>query len=149
MAQVIATLSASHKVDGKLVYLFPTTTMTTEMPVIIVKTQDNTILYCILSVCIITLSCTFYKYITRASRRATVGLEITDRKSCVIINLQLLPYCQKFFHVCFNETCKTPVLVVQALAHYYKLLRPFCSAYPQYCAAFLCNYVETPQNSYV
>ena len=54
MPQVIAMLSASHKVDGKMVYLFPTSTTTTEMPVIIVKEQDNTI-------CISTLACTFYK----------------------------------------------------------------------------------------
>ena len=33
-----------------------------------------------------------------------VGLEITDGKSCVIINLQLLPYCPKYFHMCLNET---------------------------------------------
>ena len=96
--KIIVALKAVPTSSGQFINIFSTST-TTVSPVIIVKEKDDTVLYAILALSLLTLAAIFYKYFTRISRKAVLALEITDVKSCVMIPLALLPYCPKFLHV--------------------------------------------------
>ena len=69
---------------------------------ILVKGKDDTVLYAILALLLLTLAAVFYEYFTRISRKAVLALEINDVKSCVMVPLAMLPYSPKFLHVQAN-----------------------------------------------
>ena len=101
MSKVIATLSMVKPAECKsLVFQYTSTTPTTLTPIVIIKERDDTILYIILFFSLLTLAITFFRYMSRLSKQATIGLEITNAKSCVVIPLRLLPFCPKFYHIC-------------------------------------------------
>ena len=79
--------------------LFSTTTTTTSPTPHVVTEVDNSILYAILTLGIVTLLFIAYKYIIRKMRHASVALEITDGHRCVVVPLVSIPFCPKFYHV--------------------------------------------------
>ena len=105
MSKVLAALQLAKAVEAEpFIYLIPTAPVTTtEMSIIVVKEHDNTLLYFILAMSIVTLAGVAYKRLTRVTQQATLGLEITDGIHCTIIQLTKIPFCPKFHHVCTND----------------------------------------------
>ena len=105
MAKVIATLQMAQPVKSKsILYIIPTSsTTTTQVPVVVIKEPDNTVLYLILALAVVTLALVMYRRLTRLTRQATLALEITDGSHCTIVQLSKLPSCPKFHHIMTNN----------------------------------------------
>ena len=81
--------------------LFPTT------PTVHVVTEvDNCLRYVLLSLAIIILIFIAFKYLIRKVHHATIALEITDGRSCVLVPLINVPYCPKFYHIQTDNNVK-------------------------------------------
>ena len=92
-------LQTAHKVKGvDAIRLFTTQTPTTTLTPHVVTEIDNRILYVLLALAILTLLCISYRYLIRKMRHASIALEITDGRHCVIIPLITVPFCPNFYH---------------------------------------------------
>ena len=105
VTQILAALSSVKPAEAKSYFYLrpPTTTTTLPTTTIIIKEQDHTVMFVILSISLITLAVSLYKYVTRVTRHASINLEISNGTSCVLVPLQKIPFCPKFYHLCTNE----------------------------------------------
>ena len=84
------------KIDG--IYLIPPTTTTPNLPQIYITVHDDTLVYVLVAFACALICFIAYKLLTKQSRLASISVEISSGKSCILLPMIILPFCPKFYH---------------------------------------------------
>lgn len=85
-----------NHLDG--MHIFSTTPKTSTMSPIYITIHDDTLMYVL-----ITFACTLvcfllFKLLTKKSTLASIAVEISSGRSCILIPIITIPFCPKFYH---------------------------------------------------
>ena len=98
-AQALILVQLTHKARSYPTFnLIPTTTPAPPSLPEILTCHDNFDSYAVIAVCVLLICFLIYRYVTRSTKQAILGLEITSGENCSVVQLAKVPFCPKFYH---------------------------------------------------
>ena len=86
-----------HNDDGGI-NIFSTTPVPTTLSPIYITIHDETLMYVLVAFTCALFCFILYKFLTKRSSLATISVEISSGRSCMLIPIITIPFCPKFYH---------------------------------------------------